>query len=93
MLILQQVNRTISLLVPKVEVFVDALLGISWVNRPPAIVDEYLSFVQTLVSAHTYYCKPVIRMLVSNFVLNPETDAACNHVHYVIRGILELIPL
>lgn len=93
MLILQQVNKSISLLVPKVDLFVDALLGISWANRPPAIVDEYLSFVQTLVSAHTYYCKPVIRMLVSNFTLNPETDIACRHVHDVIRGILEMIPL
>uniref|UniRef100_A0A0N8E1Q1 RNA polymerase I-specific transcription initiation factor RRN3 n=1 Tax=Daphnia magna TaxID=35525 RepID=A0A0N8E1Q1_9CRUS len=93
LLILQQVNNAISLLVPKVEQFVYALLNISWTSRPPAVLDEYLSFVQTLVSAHTYYCKPVVKMLVSNLTLNPDTELATRHAHDLLRRILELIPL
>lgn len=93
MLVLQQVNKSISVLVPKVEQFVDALLFVSWIDRPQAVVEEYLNFVQTLVSAHSYYCRSAIWMLVSNLSLKPDTDVAASNIHEVLKNILQLIPL
>lgn len=93
LLILQQVNKSIGLLVPKVELFVDSLLSVQWTERSPLIIEEYLSFVQTLVSAHSCYCKSVVRMLVSKFILEPQVDPAVNYVHEVLQAILGLIPL
>jgi hypothetical protein len=92
-MILKQVNDSISLLSPKVEAFVDALLHISWTARQQPILDEYLTFLQTLVSAHTFYCKPVVRMLVSHLTFNSQCEVSTANVHLVLRGILELIPL
>ena len=93
MLILQQVNKSISVLIPKVEQFVDALLGVSWMDRPDPVIEEYLSFVQTLISAHSYYCKSAIWMLVSNLSLKPDTDTSAVKIHEVLRTTLNLIPL
>lgn len=93
MLILQQVNKSISVLIPKVEQFVDALLGVSWMDRPDPVIEEYLSFVQTLISAHSYYCKSAIWMLVSNLSLKPDTDTSAIKIHEVLRTTLNLIPL
>ena len=93
MLILQQVNKSISILVPKVEQFVDALLSVSWIDRPDSVLEEYLNFVQTLISAHSYYCKSAIWMLVSNLSMKPYTDAAAIKIHGVLQTTLKLIPL
>lgn len=93
MLILQQVNKSISILVPKVEQFVDALLSVSWIDRPDSVLEEYLNFVQTLISAHSYYCKSAIWMLVSNLSMKPDTDAAAIKIHGVLQTTLKLIPL
>lgn len=91
--LLEQVNSCISLLVPKVERFVDALLCVPWVNRPSEIVKNYQNFLHNLLSAHTYYCKTVVKILVQNFsILDPKEEAS-QHVHDVIKGILALIPL
>lgn len=91
--LLEQVNSCISLLVPKVERFVDALLSVPWVNRPAEIVKNYQNFLHNLLSAHTYYCKTVVKVLVQNFsILDPKEEAS-QHVHDVVKGILALIPL
>lgn len=90
---LQQVNKSISILVPKVEQFVDALLSVSWIDRPDPIIEEYLNFVQTLISAHSYYCKSAIFMLVSNLSLKPDTDPTAIKIHEVLKTTLKLIPL
>ena len=89
LVVLRQVNKSIGLLVPKLEHFVDALLNLSWMSRSPEVIEEYLGFVQTLVIAHTYYCQPTVKMLISTF----ETVENPHHSHEILKGILQLIPL
>ena len=50
------------------ENFVIALLKIAWANQDPPVVAAYRNFLANLVSAQGYYVKPVVRMLVSNFI-------------------------
>ena len=93
-MILEQLNKSIGILIPKVELFVDVLLSVSWTNRSLPVIEEYMCFIKSLVSCHSYYCKSVITMVVSKFVLNPDTDNnAFRHVHDVLTDIITLIPL
>ena len=65
---LQLLQENISTLKPKMENFVIALLKIAWANQDPPVVAAYRNFLANLVSAQGYYVKPVIRMLISNFI-------------------------
>ena len=57
-----------STLKPKLENFVITLLKIAWANQDPPVVAAYRNFLANLVSAQGYYVKPVVRMLISNFI-------------------------
>lgn len=66
--ILQESTQLISILTQDVRLFVEALLSIKWTNRSESIITEYRSFVLNLLSAHNYYAKYAIDVLVSNFL-------------------------
>lgn len=91
--LLKQLSKSISILVPKVEEYVDALLGVSWMGRQEEVMQEYFSFLLSLVSAHPYYCSQVARTLVSNFVLDPHVTPDVERVHDALGAIIELVPL
>ena len=91
--LLKQLSRSISVLVPKVEEFVDALLSISWTGRPVEVMQEYFNFLLTLVSAHPYYCSQVARTLIANFVLDPHITPDVERVHGALGMMIELVPL
>ena len=65
---LQLLQENMSTLKPKMENFVIALLKIAWANQEPPVVAAYRNFLTNLVSAQGYYVKPVVRMLISNFI-------------------------
>jgi RNA polymerase I specific transcription initiation factor RRN3 len=92
-ILVQQVNKSISLLIPKVESFVDELLDVKWTDSSPEVIEEYVGFLQSLVSAHNYYCKSVVRMLVSYFTLGPEANVALSYIHEILKGIMDIVPL
>jgi hypothetical protein len=92
-ILVQQATKSISFLIPKVELFVDALLDVPWINKSPEVIEEYVNFLQTLLSAHSYYSKSVIRMLVSYFTLGPESNVALTYIHEILKGIMDIIPL
>ena len=50
------------------ENFVITLLKIAWPNQDPPVVAAYRNFLANLVTAQGYYVKPVVRMLISNFI-------------------------
>lgn len=50
------------------EILVGVLLKVDWTRREPDVVMEYQTLLHNLVSAHTYYLRAGLRMLVKHFV-------------------------
>lgn len=46
---------------------ISTVMRLPWVDRSPPVVDEYLTFLGNLVSAHTVYLCPCLKMVVSHF--------------------------
>lgn len=65
--ILQESTQLVLILNQDLRLFVEALLSIKWLNRDKIICDEYQSFLLNLLSAHNYYTRYAINVLVSNF--------------------------
>jgi len=65
---LYQIQQNISVLKPRMEYFVLALLRIGWADQDETVVAAYRDFLANLVTAQGYYTKPVIKMLVSNLM-------------------------
>ena len=92
-ILVQQATTSIALMSPKVEKFVEALLDVKWTDKSPEVIEEYVGFLHSLVSAQTYFCKSIIRMLVSHFTLGPEANVALSYIHEILKGIMDIIPL
>ena len=106
---LQQIQQNISILKPRMEYFVLALLRISWADQDQPVVDAYRDFLVNLVTAQGYYTKPVVKMLICNLlgILNRaalmantegiDFDALEKQVfentHETLRVILGITPL
>jgi len=63
---LQQIQRNVAMLKPKLENFVLSMLRIGWADQDANVVSAYREFLVNLVTAQLYYTKPVVKMLVSN---------------------------
>ncbi|KAJ2956693.1 hypothetical protein NQZ79_g7500 [Umbelopsis isabellina] len=79
---------------------VEAVLSVDWTIQESAFVDQYIGFIGNLVSAHTYYVRPVFQHLVQHLTFRhklPE-DAIVTRsmiyqrVHNALRYVLSLIP-
>lgn len=46
---------------------ISTVMRVPWVDRSPPVVDEYLTFLGNLVSAHTVYLCSCLKMVVSHF--------------------------
>ena len=65
---LQQIQKNLTLLKPALETFVIAILNISWADQERPVVSAYKHFLVNLISAQSYYSKPVIRMLIMSMM-------------------------
>ena len=106
---LQQIQKNVSVLKPKMENFVMSILRIAWADQVENVSIAYKDFLVNLVTAHGYYTKPVMKMLVSNLsgIANRAKFSADNekesldcieskvftNTHTAIRAILKVIPL
>jgi hypothetical protein len=65
---LQKIQENLSILKPSLESFVLAILNIGWADQERPVVVAYKHFLVNLISAQSYYTKPVVRMLMGNLV-------------------------
>ena len=59
-----QIQQNVSILKPRMEDFVLALLRIRWSDQDKPVVTAYRDFLVNLVTAQIYFTKPVVKMLV-----------------------------
>ncbi len=95
---LQKVQENLSVLKPSLESFVMAILKIAWADQDRAVVVAYRNFLVNLISAQTYYTKPVIKMLMSNLLgssfANSEQEVnSFDNIHEAIRAVVATSPL
>ncbi|XP_064617684.1 RNA polymerase I-specific transcription initiation factor RRN3-like [Liolophura sinensis] len=70
---LRGLKTCISVVGKEYEVLVGVLLKLDWLEREPAVVHEYQSFLVNLVSAHTVYLRATLRALVKAFTPRPSS--------------------
>lgn len=98
---LQVLQENIALMKPKLEHFVLAILRIPWAAQERAAVSVFKLFLVNLISAHSYYTKPVTQMLLRNMIgkgpKNAEEEAKeaaiFENSHEVLKAMLEISPL
>uniref|UniRef100_A0AAY4CAQ9 RRN3 homolog, RNA polymerase I transcription factor n=1 Tax=Denticeps clupeoides TaxID=299321 RepID=A0AAY4CAQ9_9TELE len=64
---LQEFRGCVTQLSKDHEQLIYVVLRLPWLGRSQAVVDEYLSFLSSLVSAQTVYLRTCLRMAVSHF--------------------------
>ena len=69
---LQKIQENLSHLKPSLENFVLAILGIPWAEQEKPVIAAYKHFLVNLISAQSYYTKPVIKMLLVKMQGSPE---------------------
>lgn len=96
---LQTLQENVTLLRPDLERFVIEILKISWAAQDQAIVASFRQFLANLVSAHSYYVKPVMLMLTQHLLGRARTPdeveletRAHTAVHDTIVAMLKLSP-
>ena len=98
---LQQIQKNLTLLKPALETFVIAILNISWADQERPVVSAYKHFLVNLISAQSYYAKPVIRMLIMsmmgpkdiNNVDQKDIRYTFDNVHEALRSVIQISPL
>ncbi|XP_033750919.1 RNA polymerase I-specific transcription initiation factor RRN3-like [Pecten maximus] len=65
---IQSLRDCITFLDKDHEILVGVLLKVDWTRRESAVVLEYQALLHNLVSAHTYYLRAGLRMLVKHFL-------------------------
>ncbi|KAL5018199.1 hypothetical protein ScPMuIL_003921 [Solemya velum] len=65
---LRSFRDNISRLDKKYEILVGVTLNLNCLSREQCVVQEFQSYLLNLVSAHTYYLKAVLRMLIRQFI-------------------------
>ncbi|XP_073447283.1 RNA polymerase I-specific transcription initiation factor RRN3 isoform X4 [Aquarana catesbeiana] len=65
---LHELRISVTHLTIEYEQLVSIVLKLPWLNRSKEVVEEYLSFLGSLVSAQTVYLRSCINMIVSHFL-------------------------
>ena len=97
---LQKIQENLSHLKPSLETFVLAILNIPWAEQEKPVVTAYKQFLVNLISAQSYYTKPVVKMLLYKMQGNREQetvgfaeDASFEGIHDALRSVLRISPL
>ncbi|KAM8844069.1 RNA polymerase I-specific transcription initiation factor RRN3 isoform 1-T3 [Spinachia spinachia] len=72
---LQEFRGCVTYLNKDHEQLIYTILRLPWVGRSRTIVEEYMAFISSLVSAQTVYLCPCIKMVVSHFT--PKRVTIC----------------
>jgi len=96
----QKIQENLSLLKPSLEPFVLAILGIPWVDQEQPVVTAYKHFLTNLISAQSYYTKPVVKMLLTTMLGTKEVkeqtksqDEAFENAHDALQSVVKISPL
>ncbi|KAJ6657590.1 hypothetical protein lerEdw1_002305, partial [Lerista edwardsae] len=65
---LGEFRTSVTQLTKEFEQLVSILLKLPWLGRSQVVVEEYLAFLSSLVTAQTIYLRPCLAMIVSHFV-------------------------
>ncbi len=84
-------QANVALLKPSRETFVAELLKVSWVEEDAA--DAFAHFLTDLISAHSFYTRHVMHMLVRHFVQPNLSEEGEAKVHQTIRSLLATAPM
>ena len=98
---LQQCNSCLTLLKPSLESFVLAILQIEWADQERPVCTAYKHFIANLISAQSYYTKPVVKMLTLKMRGPKDIDSVTDDVliaifenlHDALRSVIQLSPL
>lgn len=103
---LQGLRAVVAELDKKVETLIGVVLKIKWMSRSAKLVYEYQNLMLNLVSAHTYYLKAILKMIVANFYPaaegeEPEIDEDQKrqfnmqslHLHTLLQSITHIVPM
>lgn len=80
---IRSIRKCITFLDRDYEILVGLMLKLDWPTREQSLVKEYQAFLLNLVSAHTYYLRAGLRMLVKHFMcyllpVKPQCDVQHN---------------
>ena len=67
-----KIRENLNLLTPSLESFVLAILSIPWIDQERPVVTAYKHFLTNLISAQSYFLKPVVKMLLSSMLGNKD---------------------
>ncbi|KAI8434556.1 hypothetical protein MSG28_003102 [Choristoneura fumiferana] len=82
--------------------FVDILCNVQWASRSQQLVELYIRFLLSLLTAHTYHCPLVLTNLVKKFRVEgenwdehppSETVAVWSNIHTIIAQIVAIMPM
>ena len=97
---LNMLQDNISALKPKMEQFVLAVLSIHWTGENPVVVSSYKHFLANLISAHGFYIKPVMLLLVQSLCFkngirggDAPSHEEVENVHSALLAMLQVAPL
>uniref|UniRef100_A0AAR2IP17 RRN3 homolog, RNA polymerase I transcription factor n=1 Tax=Pygocentrus nattereri TaxID=42514 RepID=A0AAR2IP17_PYGNA len=74
---LQEFRTCVTQLGKEHEQLIYCVLSLPWLDRSPAVAEEYLAFLGNLISAQTVYLRPCLKTLVSSFTPS-ESVPICN---------------
>ena len=94
---LQQCNSCLTLLKPSLESFVLAILQIEWADQERPVCTAYKHFIANLISAQSYYTKPVVKMLTLKMRGPKDIDSVTEDVlitifenlHEALRSVIQ----
>ncbi|KAL6476432.1 hypothetical protein MHYP_G00149310 [Metynnis hypsauchen] len=64
---LQEFRTCVTQLGKEHEQLIYCVLRLPWLDRSPAVAEEYLAFLSNLISAQTVYLRPCLKTLISSF--------------------------
>ena len=97
---LQRIQENLNHLKPSLETFVLAILGISWSDQEKPVITAFKNFLINLISAQSYYTKPVVKMLLYSMQGTKEipedptvVQDAFEGAHEALRAAVRISPL
>ena len=101
---IEAARSCLSLMKGEHETLVGAILKINWTSRGDSFVESYINFLAELVSAHTYYLRGCLKMLLQKFLPPIKLTDKIEHVdmkslekqfekaHRGIHAIMKIVP-
>ncbi|KAK0051039.1 RNA polymerase I-specific transcription initiation factor RRN3 [Biomphalaria pfeifferi] len=107
--LLGDLEQHVTLLTQDYQSLVYLIMGMDWLDRGPELITAYKAFILNLVSAQTFYLKPLVRKLVKSFVPDltvlsvPESESYESirqklandlmHIHSLLNSLSQLVPV